>query len=265
MAISITGCNPHTFYRKAMFYTQPNTFISWLMLIIMSVSLSLIMGAIFWDVPNSDPELNLNDRLGFHYSIMCVMVWPILLFLTLLEVRRNRQTVERDIRDGLYGRFTYIFTKTLINLLPSLFVWLIYLVPSYSMCGLYMQSSNDYQGFYIYLGTRNKAKTLVFRFEFDFFSGIMLIYLSCIQIFINMWIYLIPLPNTATIISSTILTAFFLSAGYVLHYRDVTDYTNWLQYINPSSWLFPYLLNRELTQEAIESSSSIKLCRSKQV
>lgn len=98
-----------------MFYTQPNTFVSWLTLIIMSVSLSLIMGAIFWDVPNSDPELNLNDRLGFHYGTMCVMAWPILLFLTVLEVRRNRQTVERDIRDGLYGRFTYIFTKVIFS------------------------------------------------------------------------------------------------------------------------------------------------------
>lgn len=94
-----------------MFYTQPNTFISWLTLIIISVSLSLIMGAIFWDVPNTDAELLMNDRLGFHYSSMCVMVWPVLLYLTLLEVRRNKQTVERDVRDGLYGRFTYIFTK----------------------------------------------------------------------------------------------------------------------------------------------------------
>lgn len=94
-----------------MFYTQPNTFVTWLTLIIMSVSLSLIMGAIFWDVPNSDPELILNDRLGFHYGIMCVMIWPILLYLTLLEVRRNRATVERDVKDRLYGRFTYIFMK----------------------------------------------------------------------------------------------------------------------------------------------------------
>lgn len=94
-----------------MFYTQPNTFVTWLSLIIISVSLSLVMGAIFWDVPNTDSELVLNDRLGFHYGIMCVMVWPILLYLTLLEVRKNRRTVERDIKDKLYGRLTYIVTK----------------------------------------------------------------------------------------------------------------------------------------------------------
>ncbi|KAI7815045.1 ABC subfamily G member 8 [Rhyzopertha dominica] len=233
-------------FTKAMIYTQPNTFISWLTLIIMSVSLSLIMGAIFWDIPNTDQELLLNDRNGFHYSSMCVMIWPVVLYLTILEVLRNKRTVERDVRDDLYGRFTYIFTKTLVNLPPSLFVWLIYLVPSYSMCGLYMQSAVDYEGFYTYL-------------------GVMLIYLSCIQIFILAWIYMIPLTSTATILSSTILTTFFLIAGNVLHYRDFTVYVEWLKYVSPTSWLLPYLLNRELTQEAIESSSTIKLCRSKQI
>lgn len=114
------------------------------------------------------------------------------------------------------------------------------------MCGLYMQSSSDYQGFYIYLGT-------------------MLMYLSCIQIFLLMFVYLVPLSNTATVICSAILSAFFLSSGYILHYKDFTVYIDWLQYVSPTTWVFQYVLNRELTQEAIESSSTIKLCRSKQV
>lgn len=102
-------------YRKAMFYTQPSTFINWLMLIIISASLSLGIGAIFWDVPNTDSQLTLNDRLGYHYSVMCVTIWPLLLLLTLAEVRRNRNTVERDVKDGLYGRFTYILTKVCLQ------------------------------------------------------------------------------------------------------------------------------------------------------
>lgn len=90
-------------------------------------------------------------------------------------------------------------------------------------------------------------------------------YLSCIQIFLLMFIYLVSLSNAATVISSAILSAFFLAAGYVLHYKDFTIYTDWLQYVSPASWVLPHLLNRELTHEAIESSSTIKLCRSKQV
>nr|CAH7724908.1 unnamed protein product [Callosobruchus chinensis] len=40
-----------------------------------------------------------------------------------------------------------------LNLPPSVFIWLIYVVPSYSMSGLYMQSLNNYDGFYIYIVT----------------------------------------------------------------------------------------------------------------
>lgn len=99
-----------------MFYSQPNTFISWTQMFIIAVTLSLIIGAIFWDVPNTDAQLTLNDRLGYHYTIMCVATWPILLSLTLGDVKGNRRTVERDIRDGLYGRFTYIFMKVFVRL-----------------------------------------------------------------------------------------------------------------------------------------------------
>ncbi|KAK4875929.1 hypothetical protein RN001_012351 [Aquatica leii] len=233
-------------FTKAMFYTQPHTFINWIFLIIMSASLSLIVGAIFWDVPNSDSQLNLNDRLGYHYTVMGITTWPVVLTLTLSEIRRNTGAINRDIQDNLYGRFTYVFVKILINLLPSLFIWLVYLVPSYSMCGLYMQGPNDYNGFYIYI-------------------GMMLLYLSCVQIFLTSIIYLIPSSNTAAIVACTIVCAFLLSNGYLLHYKDLFVYIRWLQYLSPTTWLFPYLINRELTPEAISSSLATTLCRNKQV
>ncbi|KAF5298110.1 hypothetical protein FQA39_LY02534 [Lamprigera yunnana] len=233
-------------FTKAMFYTQPHTFIQWIFLIIMSASLSLIVGAIFWDVPNTDSQLNLNDRLGYHYTIMSVTMWPIILTLVVSEFRRNICAVNRDIQDNLYGKFTYIFVKVLINLFPSLFIWLIYLVPSYSMCGLYMQGPNNYDGFYIYL-------------------GLMLMYLCCIQIVITAVIYTLPFANTAAIVACTVVGAFSISTGYLLHFKDVAIYIKWLQYLSPSTWLFPYLIRRELTPEAISSSLATTLCRNKQV
>nr|XP_023024369.1 ATP-binding cassette sub-family G member 8-like [Leptinotarsa decemlineata] len=234
-------------FTKAIVYTQSATFLSWLKMIILSASISLILGAIFWDTPASDPQLILNDRQGFHYTVMCVMLWPVLLHLTLSEVNSNRKTVERDIMDGLYGRTTYVITKTLLNLFPSLFVWLIYVVPSYSMSGLFMQSLNNYDGFYIYI-------------------GLMLLYLSCIQMFVLAFIYLVPLKNSSAVIASTISTGLFLSSGYVLHLKDLPSYLKWLQNISPTSWLLPFLLNRELSKEAIESlHNTATFCRNKQI
>uniref|UniRef100_A0A1Y1MDB6 ABC transporter domain-containing protein n=1 Tax=Photinus pyralis TaxID=7054 RepID=A0A1Y1MDB6_PHOPY len=233
-------------FTRAMFYTQPSTFINWIFLVIMSASLSLIVGAIFWDVPNSDSQLNLNDRLGYHYVVMCLTVWPLILTLTLRELRRNVFTVNRDIQDGLYGRLIYVIVKVIFNLLPSLFIWLVYLVPSYSMCGLYMQGPNNYNGFYIYI-------------------GLMLLYLSCVQIFVTTVVYMVPCSKTATIISCVIFSAFSLSSGYLVHFKDLTVYIEWLRYLSPTSWLLPYLINQELTPEAIASSLATTLCRNKQV
>ncbi|KAL1512896.1 hypothetical protein ABEB36_002400 [Hypothenemus hampei] len=233
-------------FTKAMVYTQPGTFIKWLTLVMMAASLSLILGGVFWDIPNTDPQLILNDRLGYHYAVMCLVPWPLILYMTVNEVKNNKKTVERDIKDGLYGRITYIFTKTVVNLFPSLFIWLIYVIPSYSMSGLYMQNLNNYDGFYIYI-------------------GVMLLYLSCLQSLHLALIYVLPFSDLASILASTISLFIFLVGGYILHYRDMPYYIAWLKHISPASWLFPYVLNRELSQEAIESSSIAPLCRNKQV
>ncbi|CAH1154353.1 unnamed protein product [Phaedon cochleariae] len=250
MTVRKSNCLVHAFvlFTKAMFYTQPVTFLNWLTTIILSASLSLLLGAIFWDIPTSDSQLVLNDRQGYHYSAMCVLLWPLLMRLTVSEISKNRMTVERDIQDGLYGRGTYIVTKSLLNMFPSLFCWLIYIVPSYSMSGLYMQSLTSYDGFYTYI-------------------GVMLLYLVCTQTFLTAFIYLIPSTNVAAIVSSAILSAFFLAAGYAVHLKDLPSYVKWLQYLSPTSWLLPYLLNRELSSEAIQSlqSAVATLCRNKQI
>jgi hypothetical protein len=72
--------------------------------------MSLIIGAIWWDVPGSDPQLLYSDRPGFHYAGAVLAPWPVLL-LTLGEIGRERWSVHRDIRDRLYYRMVYFFTK----------------------------------------------------------------------------------------------------------------------------------------------------------
>lgn len=94
-----------------MFYAQPFTFVKWTSLFVIAATISLIVGAVFWDIPHTDSQLNLNDRIGFHYTVMCIASWPVLLGLTVSDIHANRKTVERDINDGLYGRFTFIFVK----------------------------------------------------------------------------------------------------------------------------------------------------------
>lgn len=235
-----------TLLMKSLIYTQPNTFINWLGAVVLAGSLSVIMGAVFWDVPNTDPQLNLNDRLGYHYATMSFMYLPIMFRLVVSEERKNRRVIKRDIGDELYGRFTYILAKCIANLLPSLFIWLVFLVPAYSMSGLHFQSTSNYHGFYIYL-------------------GLMLMYFCCIQIFITFLAYVIPWDALSTILSVLFLGSCSFISGYLLHYKHLPYHFHWLQYVNPEAWLLPKLLLREYSPEAIASSSATTLCRNKQV
>lgn len=49
---------------RYMSYKQPGSLLTWISRLILAAVLSLFIGCIFWDVPASDPQLNLNDRLG---------------------------------------------------------------------------------------------------------------------------------------------------------------------------------------------------------
>jgi len=98
------------FSRRALILTQPISLVRWLNQLLLAALMSLIIGAIWWDVPGSDPQLLYSDRPGFHYAGAVLAPWPVLL-LTLGEIGRERWSVHRDIRDRLYYRMIYFFTK----------------------------------------------------------------------------------------------------------------------------------------------------------
>lgn len=92
---------------KNLIYSQPWALTRLLRKIVLSAALSLLLGAIFWDVA-SDVNLYLRDRIGFHYASLGVLCWPLSL-IAISEVSNNRPNVERDTKNGLYSRFVYIF------------------------------------------------------------------------------------------------------------------------------------------------------------
>lgn len=94
---------------RTLIYSQPWTLTRLLRKIVISASLSVLLGAIFWDVAG-ESNLYLRDRVGYHYASLGIFFWPLCL-LAMCDVTNNRPYVERDIRDGLYGRFMYILVE----------------------------------------------------------------------------------------------------------------------------------------------------------
>lgn len=122
--------------KRFVLYKQPSSLLAWISKLICAAVLSLFVGCIFWDVPTSDPQLDLNDRLGYwapnayfgldlkinlyiflsfhsyHHCMMAVALWPLIL-LSIRDVHVDRKYAEREIKLRMYSRSAYIVVQVL--------------------------------------------------------------------------------------------------------------------------------------------------------
>lgn len=99
-----------------MIYQFPYNMMNWLAVTLVAGIMSVVVGAVFWDVRSAPTQHqdNVNNRVAFHYVMAGVALWPVLL-LTISEVWRDKPAVARDVGDGLYSKGIYIFTKVSIK------------------------------------------------------------------------------------------------------------------------------------------------------
>lgn len=141
-----------TLIKRYITYKQPGSLLTWISRLIIAAVLSLCLGGIFWDIPSTDPLLTYNDRLGYHHTMMAIAFWPIML-LIIRDIQNDRKCAEKDIHLELYGRTVYIFIQTILGVIPSLCIWIAYLLPAHSMAGLYVITAENDAGIYLYMGT----------------------------------------------------------------------------------------------------------------
>ncbi|XP_041976067.1 ATP-binding cassette sub-family G member 8 [Aricia agestis] len=231
---------------KSLLYTQMSTLSNVITRILIAAVLSLVTGTIFWDLPTTDAKLTQNDRIGYHYAVMCLCAWPVLLWTGVREAGAARAHVERDIAAGLYSRTVFILFDQFLELWSAVLTWLAYLVPSYAMSGLYAQTPTSFDGFYIYL-------------------GYMLLYLISIQMLCRAAIFVVPMEKTASLLAGFCLLLTTLVNGVMVHQQDLPHYVRWLEYVSPSKWTIPEVLRRELSEVALRSSMSKDMrCTDKQ-
>ncbi|XP_060801167.1 ATP-binding cassette sub-family G member 8 [Amyelois transitella] len=231
---------------KTLVFTLMTTLSNVITRVLIAAIMSVITGTIFWDLPATDAKLTQNDRIGYHYSVMCLSVWPLLLWLSAREASSMRAHVERDITVGLYSRTVFILFDQFLEVWSAVLTWLAFIVPSYAMSGLYAQSLASFDGFYIYI-------------------GFMLLYLISIQMLCRATIFLVPMEKTAAVLSGICLLLSTLVNGVMLHQQDLPSYVKWLEYVSPSRWTMAEILQRELSETALKSSISKEIrCTNKQ-
>lgn len=255
-----------TLCKRYIFYKQPGSLLSWISRLIVAAVLSLILGCIFWDIPASDPQLTYNDRLGYHHTVMGIAFWPIILFM-IRDNQNDRKQAEKDIKLGLYGRTVYIFVQSILSVLPSLCIWLAYLLPAHSMAGLYSYTANSDAGIYLYMG-KSFSRAIIYKINLIYvLPGFMMLYLIVIQTLALFSSHLISAHKIfASVFTILVMLIVNLSVGgYIVHPADTPDYIKWLIYVSPQKWLTPVLTKDEYSEETIASAGGLQLCRNKQV
>ncbi|XP_063378876.1 ATP-binding cassette sub-family G member 8 [Cydia fagiglandana] len=231
---------------KSLVFTQMTTLSNVVTRVLIAAIMSLITGTIFWDLPTTDAKLTQNDRVGYHYSVMCLSLCPLLMWLTAREASSMRRHVERDVAVPLYSRTVFILYDQFLELWSAVLTWFAYLVPSYAMSGLYAQTPGSFDGFYIYLGYTA-------------------LYLIATQMMFRAFVFLVPMEKTATILAGFCFLLSTFANGVMLHQQDLPQYWRWLEYVSPSRWTLPEILMKELSETALRTSISKEMrCTNKQ-
>ena len=93
-------------------FTFPWNVVRWLVFMLTSAALSIVVGAIYWNVRHgmSQDQNSVDDRLGQHWTLMGLTPWPILLMLAARDVA-NVKYVTRDNEERLYSKGAYLLAK----------------------------------------------------------------------------------------------------------------------------------------------------------
>jgi len=233
----------YALFKRYAIYKQPGSILSWISKLIVAAVLSLLIGCIYWDVPTSDPQLKFDDRFGYHHCVMILCVFPLLL-MSIRDIHLDRKYAEKDIALKFYGRTVYIVTQILLNLLPSLCIWLAYLLPAHCMSGLY--SSSNELSIWEYI-------------------GYMMLFLTILQMLAHFCSNLFVTRTASALLLMLILLAITSVGGYVVHIGEIPSYLWWSETFSPQRWLLPVLMAEEFSAETLANTAGQQLCRNKHV
>lgn len=156
----------------------------------------------------------------------------------------------------------------LFNILPSLCIWLAYLLPAHSMSGLYSNSDEysiwEYTGMFISPRTHFKYSCISYV-SFLFFAGYMLLFLTVLQILAHFCSHLVNTKTASSILMMLIILAITSVGGYVIHIGEIPSYLWWSETFSPQRWLLPVIVANEFTQETLANTAGQQLCRNKHV
>ncbi|KFM74661.1 ATP-binding cassette sub-family G member 8, partial [Stegodyphus mimosarum] len=212
-----------TLWIRVLIYTFPFNVVHFCGEVFIAALMSVCVGAVYWNVRTGREQEHVDDRFGFYYVIMAIAVWPTLL-CTITTAWKEKATVVRDTRERLYHKFTYIICKLTYSLAPAAAVAVAYAVPAYSMAGL--QTTSRVRPFGIYI-------------------AYMILYLLTLRMMVLACTWACSSRHIAASWAGFIFTILAISAGYTVHFQDLSLVFSWAQWMSPVRWVYQELVQNE--------------------
>ncbi|XP_013793283.1 ATP-binding cassette sub-family G member 8-like, partial [Limulus polyphemus] len=210
---------------RVLIYMFPYNILHFVSDVFLSSLMSVLVGVIYWKVRGGLEQEFVLDRIGVYYVIMGVALLPMMLnYVT--DVWRDKASVSRDFRDGLYSRLAYIMSKVTYSLPPAAAVCLSYIVPVYSIAGLDTDARVNSFGVYIAYN---------------------LLYLLTIRMLFMALGWMFSSRHLAAGLAGIILTLCATTAGYTVHFTDLSLVLSWFQWVSPMRWMMEQIVRWEFT------------------
>ncbi|GAB6028959.1 hypothetical protein CHUAL_004754 [Chamberlinius hualienensis] len=200
---------------RALIYMFPYNLINLGKNIFIVAIMSVLIGAIYWNVRLQIEQDAVQDRFGYHYVMMGVAIWP-LIFITITEVWSNKDVISRDFDDRMYTKTAYFISKMTYSYLTAEGVFLAYIIPAYCMSGL--KGEDDNRTFSTYL-------------------GYMLLYLLTIRTLSMAMSFTFSSRHTAAAAVGFVLTLSVMTGGYVVQFADLSIILYWFKWVSPTKWI----------------------------
>lgn len=204
---------------RALIYTLPYNVMHFFRRLFLAAFISVLLGAIFWNVRAGIEQEHVLDRLGFHYALLGLCLWPLLLG-DITDVWKEKPFVVRDINEQLYTGLAYVVSKLTYSLPTAAAIFAAYVFPAFSMTGLPRQEE-----------TRN----------FGPYMGYTILYLLTARAVALTSAWTFPTRHRAAVFTGLILLIFSMSGGYAVHLMDLSVVTAWLQWVSPMRWTLEQL------------------------
>ncbi|XP_076346385.1 uncharacterized protein LOC143244854 isoform X2 [Tachypleus tridentatus] len=182
--------------------------------ILFSSLMSILIGIIYWKVREGSEQEYVLDRIGVYYVIMGVALLPMMLKY-IRDVSKDKAPVSHDVREGLYSYFAYIMSKLTYSMPSAVAVCLAYIIPVYSIAGFESDFRINMFGIYI---------------------GYMLLYLLAIRMLSLALGWLFSSHYLAAGGVGLILMLSTTTAGYTVHFTDLSAVFSWFQWVSPMRW-----------------------------